>query len=281
MSFHIVVCAGIVPDPLQTLEPIEGAAGPSIKNEATLPAVLDPWGAHALYEAAALAKEAAGSKVWLVSLAPKAKLQQVMMSVAQKAAFELVAVDGPASGFLDSTAVAEALAGAIEGITTLDRGRLLLFGGWESASRCSGTTLALVADRLGIVDFFLGVDRLTVSGDGAFEVLERIEGGRHQVSRCEGPPAAIGWATGSRPEPPNSPQVGMANMRTIVPALQRARAFTASPGAGAAPPAASAAPPGTLAFSRVAVPAQRRETRVVKDMAPAEIARELVDWIRE
>lgn len=267
MSFHIVVCAGIVPDPLQTLEPVEGAAGPALKNEATLPAVLDPWGAHALYEAAALAKEVPGSKVWLVSLAPKAKLQQVMMSVAQKAAFELIAVDGPASGFLDSAAVAEALAGAIECIAGLDRTRLLLFGGWESASRCSGTTLALIAGRLGIVDVFLGVDRLTAAGDGGLEVLERIEGGRHQVSRCEGAPMALGWATGNRPEPPNSPQVGMANMRTIVPALQRATAF--------APPA------GAITFSRVAVPAQRRQTRVVKDATPTAIANELVDWILE
>ena len=39
---HIVVCAGIVPDPLQTLEPITGPSGPGLKNEMVLPAVLDP-----------------------------------------------------------------------------------------------------------------------------------------------------------------------------------------------------------------------------------------------
>src|SRR5215472_11984459 len=94
MPFQIVVCGSIVPDPLQTLEPV---AGPALKNELMLPAVLDPWAAHALYEAAALAEENAGSKVWLVSLGPKAKLQQVMMTVAQKCSFELVALDGPAS----------------------------------------------------------------------------------------------------------------------------------------------------------------------------------------
>ena len=49
---HIVVCAGIVPDPLQTLEPITTPAGPGLKNEMVLPAVLDPWAASALYEAA-------------------------------------------------------------------------------------------------------------------------------------------------------------------------------------------------------------------------------------
>jgi electron transfer flavoprotein beta subunit len=40
---HIVVCAGIVPDPLQTLEPIAGSTGPVLKNEIVLPAVLDSW----------------------------------------------------------------------------------------------------------------------------------------------------------------------------------------------------------------------------------------------
>ena len=55
---------------------------------AMLPAVLDPWAGHALFEAANLARQAAGSKVWLVSLGPKAKLQQVMMTVAQKVPFE-------------------------------------------------------------------------------------------------------------------------------------------------------------------------------------------------
>ena len=99
MSYQIVVCAGIVPDPLQTLEPVSGPQGPTLKNEAMLPAVLDPWAAHALYEANHLAKAVPGSKVYLVSLAPKTKLQQVLMTVAQKVGFELVALDGPSSGF--------------------------------------------------------------------------------------------------------------------------------------------------------------------------------------
>ena len=82
--FHIVVCGGIVPDPLQTLEPVKGPAGWGLKNELMLPSILDPWASHALYEAAHLAKSAAGSKVWLVSLGPKAKLQQVMVAQIDK-----------------------------------------------------------------------------------------------------------------------------------------------------------------------------------------------------
>jgi electron transfer flavoprotein beta subunit len=266
MSYHVVVCAGIVPDPLQTLEPANGAAGPALKNESMLPSVLDPWAAHALYEAAALVRETSGSRLWLVSLAPKARLQQVMTTVAQKAPFELVAVEGPSSGFMDTTRVAEALANAVESIAGLDRARLLLCGGWESASRCSGTTLQMMGERLGIVDQFLAVDRFVALPHGGFEVLERIEAGRHQVSTCEGPPAVLGWATGSRPEPANSPQIGMANMRTIMPALQRARPF-----AGGADGAT---------FTKVALPPQRRQTRVVKDQPVETIAAEIVAWVR-
>jgi electron transfer flavoprotein beta subunit len=141
----------------------------------------------------------------------------------------------------------------------------LVFGGWESASRGAGSTLQQVGERLGIVDQFQGVDYLGVGPDGALQVLERVEGGKHQVSTCAGPPALLGWATGSLPEPPNNPQVGMVNMRTVMPALQRAK--PAKVGAEGA------------SFVKVALPAQRRETRIVKDLPVDEIAREIVDWI--
>ena len=62
-SFQIVVCGSIVPDPLQTLEPVASPGGPALKNEMMLPAVLDPWASHALYEAAHLAQAHPGSKV--------------------------------------------------------------------------------------------------------------------------------------------------------------------------------------------------------------------------
>jgi electron transfer flavoprotein beta subunit len=267
MSFHVVVCGGIVPDPLQTLEPVSGPGGPALKNEMMLPAVLDPWAAHALYEAAHLAGNVPGSKIWLVSLSPKAKLQQVMMMIAQKAPFELVALDGPASGFTDSAETAAALAAAIESINGLDRSRLLVFGGWESAARAAGATMQMLGERLGIVDQFQGVDELGVEDGGALRILERVEGGRHQVSRCAGPPALFGWATGSLPEPPNQPQIGMMNMRTIMPALGRAK------------PAPLAE--GGIEFLSAAAPRQQRETRVVKDLSAEEIAKEIVEWIRE
>ena len=265
-SFQIVVCGSIVPDPLQTLEPVVGAAVPSLKNEMMLPAVLDPWAAHALYEATNLAKKSPGSRVWLVSLCPKAKLQQVMMTVAQKVPFELIALDGPSGGFTDSWEAAAALAEAIQGIAGLDRSRLLVFGGWESASRGAGATMQMVGERLGITDQFQGVDELTVEENGSLRILERVEGGRHQVSACEGPPALLGWATGNLPEPPNNPQVGMANMRAIMPALQRAK--PAKIGAEG------------LSYRSVKVPSQRRETKIVKDLPAEEIAREIVGWIR-
>jgi len=264
-SYHIVVCAGIVPDPLQTLEPISTATGPALKNEMMLPAVLDPWASHALYEAANLAAQAIGSKVWLVSAAPKAKLQQVMMNVAQKASFELIPVDAPASGFADAHAVAGLLAATIQSIAGLDRSRLLFFGGWESASRGAGVTMQLVGEQLGILDQFQGVDQITVQPDGSFEILERIEGGLHMVSTCQGPPALLGWATGNLPEPRNNPQIGMANMRAIMPALQKAKS--------------AALPQNTVHYVSVIPPKQQRQTRIVKDRPAGEIAAELFEWI--
>jgi electron transfer flavoprotein beta subunit len=266
MPFHITVCGGIVPDPLQTLEPIAGPTGPALKNESMLPAVLDPWAGHALYEAANLAKNSPGSKVWLVSLAPKAKLQQVMMTMAQKAPFELIALDGPGGGFTDPIDVSAALASAIAAIPGLDRTRLLVFGGWESATRGAGATLQMVGERLGISDQFQGVDALVPQPDGSFEILERIEGGRHQVSVCAGPPALVGWATGNLPEPRNNPQIGMANMRTIMPALQKAKPTPLGK--------------GCVEFASVSLPKQQRDTRIVKDLPVEEVAREIVNWVK-
>ncbi len=264
-QFQIVVCGGIVPDPWQTLEPLNGADGPSLKNEMMLPAVLDPWAKHALFEAADLCKKFPGSKVWLVSLAPKAKLQQVMMTIGQKVSFDLIAVDGSSSAFTEAQEVASLLFNAIKSIADLDQSKLLLFGGWESASRGAGATMQILAEMLGIDDQFQGVDELKVNADGSLEILERIEGGKHQFSRCQNPPAMLGWATGSLAEPPNNPQVGMTNMRGIMPALQKAQSV--KPGAQG------------IEFAAVSLPKQKRETRIVKDMSVDEIAHELVAWM--
>jgi electron transfer flavoprotein beta subunit len=230
-----------------------------------LPAVLDPWAASALYEAAHLATTVPGSRIWLVSLGPKAKLQQVMMTVAQKVSFELVAVDGPLGGFSDAHATAAVLAETISELPGLHRERLLLFGGWESATRGAGVTLQLIGERLGILDQFQGVDQIEMHEDGSFEVLERVEGGKHQVSVCSGAPAVLGWATGNLPEPRNNPQIGMANMRSLMPALQKAK--TASLEANG------------LRYISTSLPKQHRITRIVRDMSADEIAQELVEWM--
>ncbi|MEI6655631.1 MAG: electron transfer flavoprotein subunit beta [Verrucomicrobiota bacterium] len=264
--YTIIVCGSLVPDPLQTLEPVTGPAGPALKNEMMLPSALDPWAGHALYEAANLAAKHPGSKVWLVSLGPKAKLQQVMMTVAQKVPFELIALDGSAGGFTDAAETAAALAEAISAIPGLDLSKLLLFGGWESASRGAGATLQIVGERLGITEQFQGVDSLTIGTDGSLRVMERVEGGKHQVSVCTAPPAVLGWATGNLPEPRNNPQVGMANMRGIMPALQKAK------------PAAVGT--GDITFGSVSLPKQTRATQVIKDLPPEQIAAELVAWIK-
>ncbi|BBD07779.1 electron transfer flavoprotein subunit beta [Desulfovibrio ferrophilus] len=266
MSYHIVVCGSIVPDPLQTLEPMDGPQGPTLKNEMMLPAVLDPWAGHALFEAANLAANVPDSKVWLVSIGPKAKLQQVMMNIAQKVPFELVVMDGPASGFIEAADTAAALKEAIDGIATLDKDKMLLFGGWQSASRGTGAVMQILGELLGVTEQFQGVDEFTPAADSSFEVIERIEGGSYLRSKCAGAPAALGWATGNLPEPPNNPQVGMQNMRFVMPALQQAK------------PAAVGAEGVT--YKSVELPKVRRDTRIVKDTPVEDIAREIVDWIK-
>ena len=126
-------------------------------------------------------------------------------------------------------------------------------------------TLQLIGEQLGIADQFQGVDQIEIRDDGSFEVLERVEGGKHQVSVCAGAPAVLGWATGNLAEPRNNPQIGMANMRTIMPALQKARTATLDA--------------NMLRYIAVNLPKQQRTTRVVKDMSADEIARELAAWI--
>jgi electron transfer flavoprotein beta subunit len=57
----------------------------------------------------------------------------------------------------------------------------------------------------------------------------------------------------------------MANMRTLMSALQKAK------------PASF--PPNGLSYASVTLPRQQRATRVVKDKTPDEIAGELIEWI--
>ena len=190
-----------------------------------------------------------------------------MMTVAQKPPFQLVAVNAPAGGFTDAKATAAALAKAIQAIPGLDLSSTLLFGGCASASRDAGVTLQFVAEALGIGEFFMAVDELKLADDDTFTVLERVEGGQYQSSTCAGFPAAVGWATGSLPEPPNNPQIGMMNMRGVMPALMKA--------------AAADVGVGGIAYAKAEVPAAKRDTVVKKDMAADAIAAEIVEWIKQ
>ncbi len=263
---NIIVCGSLVPDPLQTLEPVATPQGPGLKNEQMLPSVLDPWAACSLYEAAALAKTRPGSKVTLVALGPKAKLQQLMMTVAQKVPFELVAVNAPAGGFTDAKLTAAELAKAIKAIPGFDLSSTLVFGGCASASRDAGVTMQFVAEELGITEFFTGVDELKLADDDSFTVLERVEGGKYLSSTCAGFPAVVGWATGNLPEPPNNPQVGMMNMRGVMPALMKA--VVANVGTG------------TIQYEKTEVPAAKRDTVIKKDMTAEAIAQEIAEWLK-
>ncbi len=59
----------------------------------------------------------------------------------------------------------------------------------------------------------------------------------------------------------------MMNMRGVMPALQKAKPVKV--GAEG------------LTFASVALPKQQRQTRIVKDASPDDIAKEVVAWIRQ
>jgi electron transfer flavoprotein beta subunit len=126
--------------------------------------------------------------------------------------------------------------------------------------------MQFVAEALGITECFMAVDELKLADDDTFTVLERVEGGQYLSSTCSGFPVAVGWATGSLPEPPNNPQVGMMNMRAVMPALMKAP--VANIGVGG------------IAYEKTEVPSAKRDTVVKKDMSVDDIAKEIVDWIR-
>ena len=77
----------------------------------------------------------------------------------------------------------------------------------------------------------------------------------------------LGWATGNLPEPKNNAQIGMVNMRTVMPALQKAKPVKLA-GEG-------------LSFASVSLPKQLRETKIVKDKSADDIAKEIVEWIKK
>ena len=126
--------------------------------------------------------------------------------------------------------------------------------------------MQMVGEQLGLSDQFLGVDELTLQEDGSLKILERIEDGEYQVLLLR-PPCGGGMGNREPSQPPNNPQIGMVNMRSIMPALQKAQP----------------APMGAegVTYLGVELPAQRRETRIVKDLSVEEIAREIVAWIKQ
>ena len=242
----------------------KGPSGPGIKNEMLLPAVLDPWAACALYEAAT-GCDSSGQQ----GLAGLARPQGQAAATDDDRGAE----DEFRAGRHRRTdrrllrwARNRCRAGRCDRrnprVGSVKAAALWRMG---VCARGAGITLQIVGERLGIMDQFQGVDRIDRARRRLFEVLERVEGGKHQVSICAGAPAVFGWATGNLPEPRNNPQVGMANMRTIMPALQKAKT--------------AALETNSLSYISVSLPSQQRTTRVVKDLTADEIARELIDWI--
>ena len=240
-----------------------------------LPAVLDPWAGHALFEAARLAQSAPGSKVWLVSLGAKAKLQQVMMSGgAEGAAIELVALDGPASGFRRFVRDGGGTGGRYRRHRGdwIARGCCCSAAGNRYVARHAGSTLQMVGERLGIPEHFQGVDQSTVLADGGLEILER-KGGGAASTRPASVCAALRrrcWAGRPWDSPGAEKQSAGGDGEH---AHGECRRYSA-------PKRRRSRMPACASLS-VTLPKQQRETRIVKNMPAEEIARELAAWMGE
>ena len=94
-----------------------------------------------------------------------------------------------------------------------------------------------------------------------------IDPGSQTACECGAGTAKVETVTVNLPEPKNNPQVGMVNMRTVMPALQKAKPVKLA-GEG-------------LSFASVSLPKQLRETKIVKDKSADEIAKEIVEWIKK
>lgn len=267
-KIDIIVCGVLVPDPLQSLVPEIKENRFSLKNENLLPMILDPMSAKALYKA----KELIGSfdnesKIYLVCSGKKNKVQQMLMKEAQKLEFELVLIDNDyINGFNDSLETAKALANAIRNIPEIDTSNLLILGGYTSASKDSGVTMPLLAGYLGINEVFLGADFIEVNQDSGFIIKERNETNGYLVSTTSELPLVVSIATGEIAEPCNNPQVGMANMRKMMPILQKSVKLDDLH--------------SNIVYEAVDLPKKNRSTLVVKDKSPEEIAIEIVNWIK-
>ena len=237
-----------------------------------LPAVLDPWAGHALYEAAHLAARAS----------PAARSGWWPRPQGQAAAGD---DDGGPEGAVRTGGPGRpgrrlhrrardvgrsAGRGHAEAIPAWTASRLLLFGGWESASRGAGVTLQMVGERLGHPRPVPGRGRADRAGRTArCEILERVEGGQHQVSVCAGP--AGGAGLGHRQPARAARTTRRSAWPTCAASCRRCRRPSRRAGRRRR----------RDVRSRWPCPRQQRETRIVKDMTPDEIAREIVEWIRQ
>ena len=113
---------------------------------------------------------------------------------------------------------------AIEAIPGLDRSRCCSSAAGNRPRAAPGT-MQMVGERLGITDSFRAWTRSRVHDDGSFEILERVEGGRHQVSVCASAPALLGWATGQPAGTQEQSPGRHGEHAGVMPALQRAKAY--------------------------------------------------------
>jgi len=173
-----------------------------------------------------LARVAPGSKVWLVALGPKAKLQQVMMTVAQKVPFEL----GPRWTSFRFPIPSRRRRPWRRPSRPFRAGSRPIAGvRWMGSASRGAVPLADGGRALGIAEQFPG----RRPGEG-WARRQPGDPGAHRrraapgfgVRRASG---RAGLGTGNLPDAANNPQIGMANMRAIMPPCNAPRPPSPTP----------------------------------------------------
>ena len=182
-----------------------------LRTRWSLPAVLDPWAASALYEAANLADQDPRQQSLAGLSRPEGKAaagdddrraeSHALNSCRSTAPSAASATRTPPLPFSPKPSLPFRIWTASTCSSSAD-------GNQPRAAQASRCNLSANVSALAISSKVS--TRSTMRDDGSFEVLERVEGGSHQVSVCAGAPAVLGWATGNLPDPRNNPQIGMA-----------------------------------------------------------------------
>jgi len=171
----IFVCLKQVPD---TETRIQIKADKSGIEETGVKWVINPYDEYAVEEALKLKEAKGGGTVTVVSLGPKARVNEDLRRAMAMGADDAIVIDTTET--LDTYWTAKALAGAIQKEGAFDA----IFAGKLAIDDNAASVPQILAEMLGVPHVTV-VSKLT--GTGPFTLEREIEGGAREVFQVEGP----------------------------------------------------------------------------------------------